>query len=100
MPKRKKDREKYTLTYPSYITEAKRMWVTEVGDIFVKNGQLYKVIQVLRPRIRGAKPQIVFKPIDEVSLEEEKKVNPSQNEQNNYGNTGDRDNGNDDYIPF
>lgn len=52
---------RYGLSYPSYMTAAKRMWVTDEGDIYIKDGQVYEVIQILRHSIPGAKPQIVLR---------------------------------------
>jgi hypothetical protein len=64
MSNKEQDRKLYNLEYPSHLKANTRLWITQEGDLMVKNGKAYKVCQVVRPLIKGSKPQIVLEEIE------------------------------------
>jgi hypothetical protein len=64
MPNKATDKNRYCLEYPSYLQSHTRQWVTSEGDLLRRNGTVYKVVQIVRPVIKGVKPRLVLEPLD------------------------------------
>lgn len=60
----KENKNRYNLQYPTQLTAIKRLWVTDKDDLFTLNGESYKVLQIVRPRIAGIKPQLVLEKLN------------------------------------
>ena len=58
--KRTKELTAYTYQYPSVLSWCKRLWVLQTGDLLTRSGVVYRVSQVIRSQIPGAKPRIVL----------------------------------------
>lgn len=57
---KEKDNEKYKLRYPSYLDGRRKLWTAEIGDRYVKDGEVYTVVQVVRPLLKGDMPRVVL----------------------------------------
>lgn len=60
MKKKTKDSSRYDLEYPSCISPSTRLWVSQEGDLLRHDGKVYRIEQIVRPKIRGAKPILVL----------------------------------------
>jgi hypothetical protein len=58
--KRTKELTAYDHQYPSVLSWSKRLWVLQTGDLLSRAGVVYRVSQVIRSQIPGAKPRIVL----------------------------------------
>jgi hypothetical protein len=58
--KKRKEKAAYQAVYPSYLSWSRRVWVVQEGDLFLDEDTVYKVTQVIRSHIPGAKPRIVM----------------------------------------
>ena len=58
--KRTKEALAYRCQYPSVLPWSKRLWVLQPNDVLERDGIRYRVSQVIRPQIPGAKPRIVL----------------------------------------
>lgn len=62
--KKIKEQQAYSALYPSALSWSRRMWVVQENDLFEDSqGNLFKVKQVIRSHIPGAKPRIVMEPV-------------------------------------
>lgn len=50
----------YSKKYPTHLSSSRLLWIVNDGDTLNYNGKLYTVCQVLRPKIKGATPNIVI----------------------------------------
>jgi hypothetical protein len=66
---KKQDSHRYNLEYPSHLRPRTRLWITQEGDLMFRNGKTYRVKQIVRPLIKGSKPQIVLEQVS-ISLED------------------------------
>jgi hypothetical protein len=60
MPNKSEDAKRYALKYPSYLDANRKMWTADIGDRYVKDGVVYKVVQIVSPLIKGDMPRIVL----------------------------------------
>lgn len=57
---RNKDDAKYQMRYPSYLDANRKLWTADIGDRYVKDGIVYKVVQIVDPLMKGDLPRIVL----------------------------------------
>lgn len=63
MPKKKKsnkDSDRYKLRYPSYLDANRKLWTADIGSRYVKDGIVYKVVQIVDPLMKGDMPRVVL----------------------------------------
>jgi hypothetical protein len=65
MTKSWKKSDWYKKKYPQYLPWHKAMWITKVGDLVMKDGKQYKVINVELSPIRGSFPKITIEPVED-----------------------------------
>lgn len=62
------DKNNYQLQYPADLDAHKQLWVTDKDDLFICDQTVYKVLQIVRPKIAGIKPQLVLEEVPDIDL--------------------------------